>query len=216
MPLSGASQPRGADRAAQRRSRRRSGRDGTEQAQARGALDEATRPWPAAWLVLGPAQQGDREAPHPGGEVVVLDVPHLVRPPGHPGHVEVAAEDDDVVGDVQRVRAQALLARRVEAHLHEDVVTATAGLRALCAGGADLDLLADQAPQQARCDLGRARVVADEEDPRPHLHGATLPVRAGRRQAAGRARQRRGWISAISFQPVAAMSSLMILAFALT
>lgn len=129
----------------------------------------------------------------------------------------MAAQDDDVVGLGERVRAQALLARRVEAHLHEDVVAAPAPLRALRGGGADLDLLADQAPQQACRDLGRARVVADEEDPRPRLHGATLPVRAGRRQAAGRPpRQRRGWISAISFQPVAAMSSLMILGVALT
>ena len=104
----------------------------------------------------------------PRGEVVRVEVPLLVPAPREPGDVEGRAEHDHPLGAAQGAGAQAFLVRGVEPHHHEHLVGAPARVGLLGTGREDLHAVAHPVPQQALGDLGRARVVADEEHPR-HL-----------------------------------------------
>ena len=94
------------------------------------------------------AEQVDRQGADTGLEVVVLDVPLLVDPAGHPGHVEPCREDDDAVRRVQRPHAEPLLVGGVEPRHHQQLVRPAARVERLGAGRPDRHAVTDETPQE--------------------------------------------------------------------
>ena len=119
---------------------------------------------------VGAADQLRGQGFDPFLQAAAAEVPFLVVPAGDPRHVQRGTEDDHSIRGGERANAEPFLMCRVQPHHHQHLVFTAAGIGWLSPSGMDLHAVTHKSPQEAFGDLGRTRVIADEQNDRRRRH----------------------------------------------